>query len=169
MTQNPAVEAREVLASIYGSSLQTVRLPIDPVQVARALGVNVWQAQMPNEVSGIISRLDDGGDVEVFLNSEHAPVRQRFTTAHELGHFVRHRQVYGNDAPMYYKRDLLASCGTDADEIFANQFAAELLMPDELVRLYARSEDEFGLSRRFGVSLAAMGHRLSNLAVRAAG
>lgn len=107
--------------------------------------------------------------MEAFINSEHAPVRQRFTTAHELGHLIRHNQRHSPGTPLYYKRDSLSACGSDDEEVYANQFAAALLMPAELVCAYAESHDEFGLARLFGVSLDAMRHRLNNLQIEPIG
>lgn len=166
MTRTAEQSATDVLASVYD---HPAALPIDPVVIARSLGVNVWQSALPNAVSGIITRTAEGGDVEAFINSEHAPVRQRFTTAHEIGHLIRHDTIHEPGAPFYYKRDALSACGVYEDEIYANQFAAALLMPEDQVRIYARSHDEFGLARLFGVSLDAMRHRLTNLRVNAAG
>jgi len=58
----------------------------------------------------------------------------------------------------------LASCGTSRQEIFANQFGAELLMPeDEVQQLHRLGLDEVAMARRFNVSLDAMRFRLVNL------
>lgn len=67
----------------------------------------------------------------------------------------------------YYKRDGLASCGVDADEIFANQFAAALLMPrDAVVDLHHQGFDRLGAAERLHVSMDAIGHRYANLGIR---
>jgi Zn-dependent peptidase ImmA (M78 family) len=68
-------------------------------------------------------------------------------------------------------RSALASAGLDQKEIEANQFAAELLMPQKLVRAYASQlghgpllEHEVAeLARRFRVSQHAMTIQLSTL------
>ena len=57
----------------------------------------------------------------------------------------------------------LRSRGRDA-EIQANQFAAALLMPADLVRAaFAKCQDLGELARLFNVSEAAMGFRLDRL------
>jgi Zn-dependent peptidase ImmA (M78 family) len=112
-------------------------------------------------------------------NADHAMVRQRFTIAHEIAHYVLHAKddlaqsrVFV-DRYLVYRRSDLASSGTDEQEIEANRFGAALLMPRNLVR------EEIGqrgldldddsdlklLARRFMVSVAAMTNRLSNLAL----
>jgi len=72
------------------------------------------------------------------------------------------------------KRDQTSSQATDAREIQANRFAAELLMPDNLVldafsRVVEKkakvdsSELIAALASDFGVSAQAMEYRLTNL------
>lgn len=84
--------------------------------------------------------------------------RDRFTAAHELGHFAMHtgtplaRATRQDDVPSYR----LA-------EPQANQFAAELLMPVEWVR---RSDSGQELAARFGVSHEAACRRLGQLIKR---
>ncbi len=63
-------------------------------------------------------------------------VRQRFTIAHELGHFFLHRAsstVFVDAAPIFF-RDESSSNGSQREEIEANAFAAELLMPEDAIR-----------------------------------
>ncbi|EPZ6667431.1 ImmA/IrrE family metallo-endopeptidase, partial [Escherichia coli] len=57
-----------------------------------------------------------------------------------------------------------SKCGTDPDEIFANQFAAELLMPaDEVKKLHAQGNPSYVIAHHFGVSDDAINYRLINL------
>lgn len=141
--------------------------PIDPVTIARSLGINVYTGDYENNVSGMIARMEHHGDINMFINRRDAAVRQRFTTAHELGHYFAILQdpTY-DEGPFIHKRDELSACGTDVDEIFANQFAAALLMPArEVKELHAIGMDEFDLASRFHVSHSSMAHRLKNLAL----
>jgi Zn-dependent peptidase ImmA (M78 family) len=73
-------------------------------------------------------------------------------------------------------RDDRSSAGTDQEEIQANAFAAELLMPKDLV-MRAVTETGLGpddsvdvlvdsLAEQFGVSRQAMDYRLVNLGIR---
>lgn len=141
--------------------------PIDPVMVARSLGINVYSAKLDNNVSGMIVKADPEGDVSILLNSEHASVRQRFTCAHELGHyFAIQQQADGATRTYIHKRDSLSACGVDGGEIYANQFAAELLMPETMVRaLRELGTDVYDLASKFVVSLDAMVNRLKNLSL----
>lgn len=139
--------------------------PIDPVVVARQLGINVYSKQLPADVSGYIVKRGPGTAPDIFLNSNHSPVRQRFTCAHELGHYfaILNR---GDQAPAKYafRRDSLSACGTDEDEIYANQFGANLLMPERVVRdLASQGLNVIEIARELHVSVDATTHRLRNL------
>lgn len=159
---NPAQLAQRVLAAHPDGGNA---LPVDPVQLARSLGINVYSAKLENNLSGMIAKLDVDGDVNIFLNSEHAPVRQRFTCAHELGHYFSNQQFPDAETRTYiHRRDSLSACGTHGEEIFANQFAAELLMPaDRVQELHGIGFDAMLMASRFHVSYDAMVNRLKNL------
>jgi Zn-dependent peptidase ImmA (M78 family) len=96
------------------------------------------------------------------VNASHAAVRQRFSIAHECGHFVLHhdsRHVIelepqsAGDPPGYdWQR-----------ERAANTFAAELLMPADWVRADAKAYSASRMATRYKVSEAAMAYRLANL------
>ncbi|GHF74127.1 hypothetical protein GCM10017566_54870 [Amycolatopsis bartoniae] len=112
------------------------------------------------------------------INSRHSPKRQRFTIAHELGHWLLHDGkplIVDQSVMMINKRDDLSSQATNLEEIEANGFAAELLMPRTLMMEAIRRQLSFGHSSReefvtaiakeFDVSVDAMGFRLMNLGV----
>lgn len=138
------------------------RLPVNPHLIAEAMGIEVkamtpfepdsWN---PNE-SGHYSYRD--GRPLITYNLTDAPVRQRFTIAHEIGH-----HVYGDlDAPRDTSEQFSARA-RDPREVAANRFAAGLLMPAALVKhlvLEQRVTDLSKLAKTFGVSTAAMEFRL---------
>ncbi|MBK5005532.1 MULTISPECIES: ImmA/IrrE family metallo-endopeptidase [unclassified Pseudomonas] len=138
------------------------RLPVNPLAIAHAMGIEVkplnpfdqanWR---PNE-SGHYSYRD--GNPLITYNLGDAPVRQRFTIAHEIGH-----HVHGDlDAPRDTTEQFSARA-RDPREVAANRFAAALLMPAALVKhmiLEQRVTDLARLAKAFGVSTAAMEFRL---------
>jgi len=85
--------------------------------------------------------------------------RRRFTIAHEIGHFVLHPE---RSRP---ERGGGVNAAWQSQEREADQFAAELLMPESLVRqaVVEQGADAFRLADRFDVSLAAMRVRLRRL------
>ena len=133
------------------------KLPIDPREVARKLGLEVVEADL-----GFLSGYLDKSKRTIFVNSSELPVRQRFTIAHELGHYcLEHGSSNRNTSiPNWFTKD------DPSKERDANQFAADLLMPAIAVKaLY----DEMGIKdpRRLcellGVSASALNIRLNNL------
>ena len=86
------------------------------------------------EVSGLIARRGD--ECVVGVNRRQAKVRQRFTLAHEFGHFHLHsdKQSHSDRDFTIKYRDDLSREAIDVDEIEANFFAASLLMPQRFLR-----------------------------------
>lgn len=146
---------------------QSYHAPIDPVAIARSLDINVWSNDLEPELSGMIAKInaDASAPVDLVVNANHNPARQRFTVAHELGHYFDTLKDHPElDIPFMHKRDDRSSCGEYAEEIYANQFAAALLMPKHLVEEHIERGDNLPrLASSFNVSLQAMTHRLTNL------
>lgn len=110
------------------------------------------------------------------VNASHAPTRQRFTIAHELGHLLLHESRPMIVDTHLYRRDEVSSMGTKPEEREANGFAAELLMPaafveDEVRELVDQQPNVTArrlveqLAKRFDVSPQAMEIRLGNLEI----
>ena len=149
----------------------SVTIPIDPVAIAQQLGIVVKRGnfdQIDAEcVSGGIFK--DGDQVTILLNGDDSFERRRFTCAHEIGHYIKRMEEGRDDIEFTDYRDANAANGKDPEEIFANEFAAELLMPEEAVREASRRfnlKDVFDLiqmAREFEVSTQALRFRLQNL------
>ena len=161
--QEPVRAAQELTALAV-----VERPPIDVEGLARGCGVRVLGYDFGDDapVSGFLIELESG-PVIGFNKSQFSHGRQRFTIAHELGHYLlRHHDnfhidvasaVAHGEAPNYDWRD----------ERAANEFAAELLMPAPLVLGAAqRVKSVRDLARLFEVSQEAMGFRLINLGLR---
>jgi Zn-dependent peptidase ImmA (M78 family) len=137
--------------------------PIQLAPLARALGIRVQASTLAPGISGEL-RPDGAGGFVIRVNRHDAPVRQRFTVAHEIAHFLLHRDHIGGGI-----RDdvLYRSALSDAREAEANRLAADILMPEDNVwnsyrRQRGRERDEaiMELSQQFGVSESAMKIRL---------
>lgn len=144
--------------------------PVDVERVAKELGIRIEQASFREDCSGVLIRREDGSAV-IGVNWDHHPNRQRFTIAHECGHFRLHEGGTYVDKGYARFRDEESGSGTVAEERQANQFAAALLMPSDWVRGAFQEQpfdpaDDFALAElaeRFQVSTQAMMFRLSNL------
>ncbi|MEN3749048.1 ImmA/IrrE family metallo-endopeptidase [Sphingomonas sp. HF-S3] len=134
-------------------------VPVNLGAIAREFGVPVKAATLGPGVSGEIRPNPDGGYI-IRVNRHDSPRRQRFTVAHELAHFLLHKDQIGSgitDDALY------RSNKSSRIEAEANRLAADLVMPTAKVRAAAdelRASDVSDLSaslaERFGVSDAAM-------------
>jgi Zn-dependent peptidase ImmA (M78 family) len=139
--------------------------PVSEQEAARLAGLDVIPYDFPPEISGVLVY---SGDIKAIgVNKSHAPVRQRFSIAHELGHFMlRH----DNDFFLDFSDPAISQLGEEqADnsaEIEANEFAAELLMPMDMLKQdykTKRIRDPKELARRYKVSEQALWIRLLSL------
>ena len=148
--------------------------------VARSLGLTVRYEPTTADISGALYRR--GRKAIIGVNRDNPKNRQRFTIAHEIGHFVLHRDdlhmdeanAYPNEpsTPHRLLRDAVSARATDPKEIEANRFAAALLMPAFMLKdsldscdLPLKQQDIEDLAKKYEVSLQAMAFRLSNLGV----
>jgi len=88
---------------------------------------SVIEQELSDEVSGVF--IPKGDRKYIVVNRNHPPVRKRFTVAHELGHALLHEYSTAHADKKFRFRDARSSEGSALEEIEANQFAAELLMP----------------------------------------
>lgn len=155
--------ARDLLCATWDSDLANCRLPVDPFVIAERLGIRVMRTELLPDVSGMLEKRA-GEDPEVYINRADSSVRQRFSCAHEIGHYVKRVTGREDDAWGYIdRRGPSASRGNNPDEVYANQFAAELLMPEPQVRNLQPSNTSVAMAIRFQVSVGAMKYRLENL------
>lgn len=164
----PNIEAREFLSKNWAVD-GVLSFPVEPLDIAQKLGIEVsFVKGLPDDVSGLLLRKEADAPIQAAINVERPVEHQRFTLAHELGHYVlldRAGQL-NQQVGFVERRSELSSLGTDPVEIFSNQFAAELLMPEGAVRFYVRDGLSFDeLCNLFVVSGPAMSHRLSNLGI----
>ena len=144
-------------------------VPVRLDELAKALGLQLdGEADLDPEISGQLERV--GSNFRISLNRRDHPMRQRFTLAHEIGHWVLHPDLVGegvDDTPAYRSTNAGRFFNTRIKpfhETQANQFAVWLLMPAEAVREAAReTRDPRELAKRFRVTPAAMRIRLEEL------
>lgn len=160
-------EANRILEEF---SITAAPVPVD--KIAKGLGAVLQYAPLDEELSGM-AYVKDGKPI-IGVNAMHHPNRQRFTIAHEIAHLVLHREHISAqvhvDKAFIMKRDPVAATGTDALEIEANAFAAQLLMPIDLVKQALAAESEFddetaiaAVAKKFKVSTAAIQNRLMSM------
>ncbi|PBJ97566.1 ImmA/IrrE family metallo-endopeptidase [Pseudomonas plecoglossicida] len=158
MTQSPIAAASHLLETKWSG-----RLPIDPVAIAESLGAVVKPDRTIAPASG--SFCYENGVPVIRYNPADPVVRQRFTIAHEIGHMVLGHVRAGELA----HRDTSFDSSTPI-EVAANAFAAQLLMPANVVPMVMRllppgQRSAAVLARKLWVSEQAMGIRLNALGI----
>jgi len=175
MSLQSARSAAEKLAAAHTATDSDQALRIRPELIARKLGIAYITERLADDVDGLLI-VKDGRSTICVNNSKNAK-RQRFTAAHELGHHVlghysrSSEHVHVDKGVTILKRNAVSSEGIDPIEIEANQFAATLLMPANLVRteLEKLDVDTYGeeviddLAKKFDVSVQAMTIRLASM------
>ena len=147
-------------------------VPVKVDVIAEHLGARIRYSPFAGELAGMLVRRDDGA-VVIGVNSAHHINRQSFTIAHECGHLCLHKgkKVYIDRSfrVSVNHRDGRSRGAVDPDEIEANRFAAELLMPLDSIR---GDIDEFDieddevlkeLAERYVVSVQALNYRVNYL------
>lgn len=127
LTQTPSQHATELLNKHWSG------FPIDPWIIADREGLQVRQSYtLPEDVAGVIARKSASSPLIMLVNGHDSRRAQRFTVAHELGHYIMLKEQGGLSCRLGFvedSEDLSILRATEDAEVFANQFAAELLMP----------------------------------------
>lgn len=122
--------------------------------------IEVHYVEMEPSKSGSLKKQ---GDIWILtVNKNHHKRRQNFTLAHELGHYFLHKEnnIEFEDSTFFRSDNM------DSLEYAANDYAAQLLMPEDRVRYLIDNEKikNIGdLAAKFGVSSAAMKYRALSL------
>lgn len=145
-------------------------LPVDVDEIIKKQGIRLVPYEEPG-ISGIL--MIERSKATIGYSEHENAKRQRFTKAHELGHFMLHR---GGDLFIDKGFNIMHRPSTNTpsstwQEWEANEFAACLLMPEELVKEemrklkvdYEAEEWLVHLAKKFDVSLTAMSIRISRL------
>jgi Zn-dependent peptidase ImmA (M78 family) len=145
--------------------------PVDVSMCALSLKIKLNGVDLNDEVSGLFVIKDKMAHVG--YNKSHHVHRQRFTIAHEIGHFLLHSRdtfLFVDKEEKILYRDRESSSGEYQKEREANAFAAALLMPKKLLLQHIFDFDNSKgeslqkyLSEKFNVSETAMTIRLTNL------
>ncbi|MEM7735485.1 MAG: ImmA/IrrE family metallo-endopeptidase, partial [Deinococcota bacterium] len=121
----------EAEAQVVLKELNITSIPVNVHGVTEQLGLELIKFKFQDNESGVLIVKDKRAVVG--YNQDHPPSRQRFSIAHEIGHYRLHYSQLPEDQRQDYvdvfKRDWVASQGVNRLEIDANAFAAELLMP----------------------------------------
>jgi Zn-dependent peptidase ImmA (M78 family) len=151
--------------------------PVDLKKLVKLLDITVEKKSFTRNISGLIKRESKKeGKPIIVVNKNDVEKRQRFTIAHEIGHYLLHSNHFlfidEKDLSSIHFRNKKSSQAIDIKEIQANQFAAELLMPtnDVIVELKKKLKQDVDilkivkeLSEHYEVSTTAMTIKVGNI------
>lgn len=159
---------KKIIKRIF-TECNVTSLPIKLKVILKHYNIALREDVLEDSLSGFLYKNRDQHIITV--NSMHSDVRQRFTIAHELGHYFleHHGNLFIDKGHLY--RDARSSSGTIEMEKEANKFAAELLMPQELLYELIDNHgledisDIEDIAEKLKVSTQALTYRLSNLGI----
>lgn len=140
----------------------------DIEKLVRELGGRIIYVNDP-DIDAYLEKHGEG--FRIYLDINKGRKRQRFSIAHELGHLFLHLDYLNRD---YWEKLKTAESrvfrfGHDAEELEANEFAAELLMPEDEFCKYIDKIEKDGVinirdvAKFFDVSVDAVNYRGYNL------
>lgn len=151
----PNVDIELVVESVVNPASGADRLNIHIDDLEDIDGAMVGSTENANSFTAVVNRnITNVG-------------RRRFTLAHEVGHFILHRE---KQRSFKCTREMFGDFDSDGLEAEANQFAAQLLLPPNKVREYSSRpwnlETLQEIADKFQVSLQAAGLRMAKLSER---
>ena len=157
--------------------LSHYKFPVQIKSIIKELGIKLEKVDLGEDISGAL--VTEKGKSRIGYNSYESEVRQRFTLAHELGHFILHSDnkddyLFVDNAKVMFRTNKTSNQDYKRERE-ANVFAASILMPKSLItNVYNKIidssnhnliEDEIveKMASKFKVSQIAMTYRLINL------
>lgn len=135
------------------------KIPVDVVKIANTNDISVYEGELDKKISGAIRYDKSKNTFEILVNKNDLKVRQRFTIAHELGHYFLHKEILENDEihidTMYRM--------TNKQEQEVDYFAGALLMNKTILENLQKENTIAELAELFNVSVSAMTVRLDIL------
>ncbi|MBP9758484.1 ImmA/IrrE family metallo-endopeptidase [Candidatus Dojkabacteria bacterium] len=150
-------KTKDLLQEVFGF-IDDLKPPIEISKILEKYNLNLVETTFTDSnISGGFERPTN----TIYISKDESYPRQKFTLAHELGHFIMHSET---QREVYYRHQI-DDPGQDINhEAEANAFAAALLMPDTILRSnLSKTSDMDDLVKIFGVSYSAMYYRLKNL------
>lgn len=154
-------------------------IPVPVVHIAKQLGIDIYETEdFTKDQTGSITK--EGEKYVIYVNAHTSPRRKRFTIAHEIVHFLKHREkiderelVTETKQPVYnglqsqrgiVSPEQAAESEEQSIEEEANRLAAELLMPEEAFKkAWEETSSIEEIAERFQVSPQAASIRAERL------
>ena len=126
---------------------------LDIIQLIDSLGIDVYGESREDDFDAHIEYSEQDGYF-VTVNTNKPLTRQRFSLAHELAHFVLHKDQLKSLKKMNRGKKILLDHPSQKQEKEADELAAEILMPEAAVN-HAIKEISGELKPRVSKSIIA--------------
>lgn len=149
----------EILKSAVDNSFVDEHGNVELEKVAEDRGIEIKYEDLPSNESGYLVCFN--GRFVIGVNRKHNKKRQRFTIAHELGHYFLHK-----DSNLEFRDQVFYRIeNTSSIEYAANEFASRLLIPSDRLatKIQEGMVDIKKLADFFAVSQDAMKYRIISL------
>jgi Zn-dependent peptidase ImmA (M78 family) len=165
---NPGADAWDLVKRVWIKEPGVITLPVDPFELSERIGIKVWaDDELAPDVSGVLRKSTEHGNPEIFLNDIDPRESRRFTCAHALGHYTRNVELgLGGVWEIVEGRNFFGTSLREVDEIYATEFAAEMLMPRAVLKEISASPTAASLAALFGVTGEVMRFRLDQIGWR---
>jgi Zn-dependent peptidase ImmA (M78 family) len=161
------MDLKELLPEKCQKYLNT--FPVEVLNIADELGIDIYiDKEMDDNISGYIKF--ESGKFMIVINNKHSYERNRFTVAHEIGHFLLHKDKIKETGltdyvsqPVFRSNQKYEPEEKDR-EVEANRLAAELLMPEiEFTKIFDKLNSMIDIADYFKVSESAVAVRANVL------
>jgi IrrE N-terminal-like domain len=162
---DPRHDARDLINRVWMKEPDWITLPVDPFRISDKLGIEVWSDDtLPPDVAGILRKEANFKNPAIHLNDVDPRERKRFTCAHALGHYTRNIEIGQFGVwEIVEGRDFFGVELRDSEEIYATEFATEMLMPRAALVEVSGSPTVASLAEMFGVTGDVMRFRLDQI------
>ena len=164
VTSRAQIDAETILERHW-----TDRLPVDSVAVAITMGIDSYWMTIGSDCSALTVKRNNERRI-IGINQYESRSRQRFACAHAIGHHMeqRRRHLASHDDACDYVFRCHQSDFDDwnsPDELYANAFAASLLMPRDDIEELCRDPhlDIADIATIFDVTMAMVQRRTDTL------
>lgn len=138
--------------------------PVSPIDISGRLGIEVIEVEMPEKFRDVSGFIDMDKKI-IYVNKSDPFNRKTFTIAHEIGHFLLHKEKFERDPGWYrvlYRTKPMVDQETTVEEKEANCFAASLLVPLDQLKRYESFPSSIQATI-FGVSQEVIEYRRKSL------
>lgn len=144
---------------------------IDVIKIAESLGLRVMSVDFKNDGSANIVYNNDSEQFIIYVNSKQKKERQRFSIAHEIAHYLLHK----NEIKEKGKVDRIGYDSlSNEQEREADKLAAQILIPENTIKKklselrhqeneIIKSNTVIELASYFKVSIAVIAIKLREL------